>query len=111
MYELPSFEGHKTAEEIVSYLSERGLNPLRIQPLTDSKHIFTHKEWHMIAYQIRVDELAPKTEKPESENWIFVESHEAEKQYPLPSAFAAYTKYLNIVQGSGKIKDDFVTID
>ena len=32
---------------------------------------------------------------------------DAEKNYPLPSAFATYTKCLNIMQGSGKIKGEF----
>ena len=103
LYEFPNIEGHQTEKRVLAYLKEMGLEVLRIQKMEPSKHIFSHKEWHMIAYQIRVDELAPKTEKPGPENWIFVESHEAEKQYPLPSAFAAYTKYLNIAQGSGKI--------
>ena len=58
----------------------------------------------MTAYQIRVDELAPKGERLKQENWIFAESSDVEKNYPLPSAFGAYTKYLNIAQGSGRIK-------
>ena len=81
-----------------------GLEVLRIQKMESSKHVFSHKEWHMKAFQIRVDELADKEEKPEKEQWIFVETKEAEEKYPLPSAFAAYTKYLNIMQGSDKMK-------
>ena len=103
MYEFPSFEGHKTAEEIVSYLSDRGLNPLRIQPLTDSKHIFTHKEWHMIGYQVRVDELTPRTRNEETRDWLFIEPGETQEKYPIPSAFSAYVPYLNIKLG----KDNF----
>ena len=103
MYEFPSFEGHKTAEEIVSYLSDRGLNPLRIQPLTDSKHIFTHKEWHMIGYQVRVDELVPRARNEETKDWLFIEPCETQEKYPIPSAFSAYVPYLNIKLG----KDNF----
>ena len=104
LYEFPNLEGHQTEKRVLAYLKEIGLEVLRIQKMESSKHIFSHKEWHMIAYQIRVDELAGKGERLKQENWIFAESHEAEKQYPLPSAFAAYTKCLNIAQGSGKIK-------
>ena len=103
MYEFPSFEGHKTAEEIVNYLSDRGLNPLRIQPLTDSKHIFTHKEWHMIGYQVRVDELVPRARNEETKDWLFIEPCETQEKYPIPSAFSAYVPYLNIKLG----KDNF----
>ena len=104
LYEFPNLEGHQAEKRVLAYLKEIGLEVLRIQKIESSKHIFSHKEWHMIAYQIRVDELADKGERLAQENWIFVESQEAEKQYPLPSAFAAYTKCLNIAQGSGKIK-------
>ena len=104
LYEFPNLEGHQTEKRVLEYLKKVGLEVLRIQKLENAKHIFSHKEWHMIAYQIRVDELAKKGQQLGKENWIFVESKEAEKQYPLPSAFAAYTKCLNIAQGSGTIK-------
>lgn len=104
MYEFPNMEGHQTSKRVLAYLKEMGLEVLRIQKMESSKHIFSHKEWHMKAFQIRVDELADKEEKPEKEQWIFVETKEAEEKYPLPSAFAAYTKYLNIMQGSDKMK-------
>ncbi len=104
LYEFPNLEGHQTEKRVLAYLKKIGLEVLRIQKIEDSKHIFSHKEWHMIAYQIRVDELAKKGQQLEQENWIFVESGEAEEKYPLPSAFAAYTKCLNIAQGSGTIK-------
>ena len=104
LYEFPNLEGHQTEKRVLAYLKEIGLEVLRIKKLEASKHIFSHKEWHMIAYQIKVDELAPKGNQLEKENWIFVESYEAQKNYPLPSAFGAYTKCLNIAQGSGRMK-------
>jgi hypothetical protein len=33
-----------------------------------------------------------------------VDAREAEKNYPLPSAFAPYASYLQIPQGSSKLK-------
>lgn len=107
LYEFPNLEGHQTEKRVLEYLKKIGLEVLRIQKLENAKHIFSHKEWHMIAYRIRVDELAKKGQQLEEENWIFVESKEAEEHYPLPSAFAAYTKCLNIMQGSGKIGSEF----
>ena len=103
LYEFPSLEGHQSEKRVLAYFKELGLEILRIQKIEASKHIFSHKEWHMIAYRINVDELAKKGEALEKENWLFVETKEAEDKYPLPSAFAAYTKYLNIRQGSGTI--------
>ncbi|MBQ9142629.1 MAG: DNA/RNA nuclease SfsA [Lachnospiraceae bacterium] len=97
MYEFPSMEGHYAAEDVLHYLREKGLHPLHIRALEDSKHIFTHKEWHMKGFAIRVDELASKTDV--AKEWLFVEPIQTREQYPIPSAFAAYVPYLNIKLG------------
>lgn len=105
LYEFPILAGYKNAEEVVSYLTESGLTPLRIQPLRDSKHIFTHKEWHMKGYQIRVDELQPQVPCGETKEWIFIEPWQAQEAYPIPSAFAAYVPYLNMKLGKDSLRE------
>lgn len=88
MYEFPCLEGHLSEEEVLDYLREKeGLLVLKIETLQRSKHIFTHKEWHMIGYAVKVDELA---EKRKDSNLIFVERQEARERYPIPSAYHAY---------------------
>lgn len=99
MYEFPNLEGHLTEKQVLRFLAKNGLQALHIKQLQDSKHIFSHKEWHMIGYAVRVDELAPKTVTEETQDWIFVEPVRTEKEYPIPSAFAAYVPYLNIKLG------------
>ena len=106
MYEFPSIQGYKTAEEVTAYLAANGLHALRIQPLEEAKHIFTHKEWHMKGYMIRVDELAPKVLTEETADWLFIEPWETQEKYPVPTAFAAYTRYLNIKLGNEKYNVD-----
>ncbi len=96
MYEFPSMEGFHTPEEVVAYLSANGIRVLRIQPLEDAKHIFTHREWHMKGYMIQVDELEQGHPGEGVKDWLYVPPGEIETAYPIPSAFAAYTKYLNI---------------
>ena len=100
MYEFPSMKGYHTAEEVKEYLAENGLQVLRIQPLEDAKHIFSHREWHMKGYLIRVDELAPKREGPDSADWIYIEPSETREKYPIPSAFAVYANGLNMKLGA-----------
>lgn len=87
MYEFPSLEGHLTSRQVLKYLKEKGLSVLKIEPLDSSRHIFTHKEWHMIGYAVKVDELA---EKKNPGDMIFVERQEAKDRYPIPSAYRAY---------------------
>ena len=103
MYEFPMLEGHIGKSRILAYLKEIGLEVLQVKKIESSKHIFSHKEWHMEAYFIKTDELVPMEKVLEREEWILVERKKAEQEYPLPSAFSAYAKYLNILQGSGTI--------
>ncbi len=95
MYEFPSLEGFCSEEEVVAYLKENGIRTLRIQALEEAKHIFTHKEWHMRGFLVRVDELAPREPSEITGKWVFVEPQERRERYPIPSAFSAYTKYLD----------------
>ena len=96
MYEFPMLEGVKTKEEVLEYLTSEGFRMLHIKKAPEGKHIFSHKEWHMKGYVIKVDELEPFEGK---EEFLFVETKEAEDRYPLPSAFRIYSKYLSIKTG------------
>lgn len=106
MYEFPMLEGYRTVDEIAAYLSENGIRALRIQALEDAKHIFTHREWHMRGYMVRVDELEHGTPGRDSRNWLFAEPSETEEKYPVPSAFSAYTKYLKIRLGKDRHEEE-----
>lgn len=104
MYEFPCMEGEYTSDQVLEYLRKEGLQPLHIKELEPSKHIFTHKEWHMKGYAIRVDELAIKELKDAGKEWVFVEPIQTREEYPIPSAFAAYVPYLNIKQGKERFE-------
>lgn len=106
MYELPSLSGFRTAEEVKDYLAAGGIKVLKIQPLEDAKHIFTHREWHMKGFMVRVDELERGLPGDEISDWIYVEPEETRERYPIPSAFGAYTKYLSIKIGKERHKED-----
>ena len=99
MYEFPMLDGNKTKEEVLEYLKKEGFGMLHIKKAPEGKHIFTHKEWHMKGYVIKVDELEPFRGKKE---FLFVETNEAEEKYPLPSAFKVYFKYLSMKTGKDK---------
>jgi len=129
LYEFPNIDGHLSEKEVLYLVKQMSLSAIRIQKLEDSKHIFTHKEWHMIGYVVKVEDLeqtveldrAVKLEQAiglvnveekqylEENNSIFkdcffVEPAEMEDRYPIPTAFQRYTKYINIILGNDKFK-------
>lgn len=99
MYGFPMLEGFRSEEEVLDYLKGIGLKILHIKDIGKAKHIFSHREWHMRGYAVRVDEL----ERPSGEifdaDWIFIDKKAAREHYPIPSAYAAYVKYLDIKLG------------
>ena len=102
MYEFPSMEGHCGEERVLAYLRELGLSPLRIRRLPPAKHVFTHKEWHMTGFLVRVDEFAAKGQGQKTQGFVFVDPERTRTSYPIPSAFAAYAEQVEIVRKSKK---------
>lgn len=103
MYELLMFEEHLKEKEVLERLTNIGIHAIRILPLEPAVHIFSHKEWHMIGYAVRVDELTDKVDL--HDKMIFIHPRETEENYPIPSAFSAYTRYLNIKLGNERFSD------
>lgn len=103
-YEFPCLSGKRDESQVLAYLKKLGFASLRIKKLGDAKHIFTHREWHMTGYCIRTDELADRGDAAEQAGFVFVEKEEIEEKYPLPSAYAAYARYLDIAQGADVFK-------
>ena len=86
LYELPNVEGHLTGRQAADYGKSIGLMPVRVRKLEEANHIFSHVEWHMIGYEMLVDEL----EKSCGAEMIFAKKEELETVYSIPSAFESY---------------------
>ena len=92
LYELPNVRGHLREDEMPSYIRSLGFEPLRIERIDDAKHIFTHVEWHMIAYSVRI---TPEFDGLHGESgMLLVQNDDLHANYAIPSAFSAYVKYL-----------------
>lgn len=92
LYELPNTEGHLEEKAALAYLRTLGFEPLRIQKVEDSKHVFTHIEWHMTAYDVRI---TPEFDGLHGRSgMLLVPNGELHQNYAIPSAFGAYIKYL-----------------
>lgn len=87
LYEFPNILGVFTEEEVLQWVKEKGLAPIRIQKLEDSKHIFSHIEWHMTGYVVRIEE------PQENLGYLFVDSEQTKNEFSIPAAFSAYTNY------------------
>ena len=95
MYEFPNLPGGLSREEILGWVRERGMTPLHIQKLERAKHIFSHVEWHMTGYAVRVASF----EGAQAGELILADVARAEKEYPVPSAYRAYARYMNLKLG------------
>ncbi len=100
LYEFPSLEGFQNRDKVIKYMEEMGLPAIRVTKLEQSKHLFTHREWHMIGYFVRVDELAKKILA--NEKWQLVDLREVENSYAIPAALGKYTKHVDIKLGQEK---------
>jgi adenine-specific DNA glycosylase len=94
LYELPMLEGHQGKDEVIDTLQKQGMYPIRIEKLPDAVHIFSHKEWHMKAYAVRIDELSVADST--KAGYLFVHPKETEEKYPsvrytIPYAKAVYS--------------------
>ena len=92
LYEFPGTEGHLKQPEVVRYAKSLGLMPIRVKKLGNAKHIFSHVEWHMVGYEVIVDELEKNVRDQGAApgEIIFAELRELKEHYPMPSAFEAY---------------------
>ena len=90
LYEFPGIPGFCTKEEAADAVSAMGYEPLQIHVLPESRHLFTHLEWHMHAYEIRVSGI-------HEENDLLVTKRELLNR-AIPSAFRTYLEYYSLRQ-------------
>lgn len=85
LWELPSLAGKvEQHAQLVAHVRNMGLEPIKLEPLPPSKHIFTHLEWHMTGVRVLVDDS--ETSQP----LVWASPLQVTKKYALPSAFEAY---------------------
>ncbi len=88
MYEFIGIDSFLTKNEIINTLEKQNIHPLKIKRLPDAKHIFTHLEWHMHAYEITVEQI----ESIEKEDYMLFD-RTALSSKAIPSAFKKYKDY------------------
>ena len=86
MWEFPNLPGKLDAEAVRAALLSRGLSAETIRPCGESKHVFTHVEWHMTGFFVDISRQSGEFE------WKSPE--EIRSGYAVPTAFRAYQKML-----------------
>ncbi len=88
LYEFIGYDTRLSSKEALKAAEMLSLKPLRIKTLPDAKHIFTHLEWHMRAYEITVEQISSLPD----ETYILADKKEL-AGLAVPSAFKTYTDW------------------
>ncbi len=102
LFEFPMFDGWLEEEEIRCEAEKMGYHVLYVKELQQAVHIFSHKEWHMKGFLVKVEDIGYTSEKTcgVSQAGFLVTPEMMQSQYPIPSAFRAFTRYVNIKLGN-----------
>lgn len=88
LWEFPNMEGKYSKEQLQVIMRESNHLVCEIEALGEAKHIFSHIEWRMLGYHIKLEQ------KIYEEKLIWVEKAVLEQEYALPSAFQFYQKQI-----------------
>jgi adenine-specific DNA glycosylase len=102
LFEPPCLAGKLSAQEMQARLAAWGIAPLYLTPLEESKHVFTHVEWHMVGFEVilptEFDLSALQIPQNGAENCdsplFFAPREEIDEKYALPTAYRAYRPYM-----------------
>lgn len=82
LYQFDFLEGYYTENEILKYCTDFA-KVKELHSLPSSKHIFTHKEWHMQGWLVSIDELYCQSD-------LWCNQAELINTYAIASAFQIY---------------------
>ena len=92
LWEFPNLEGKYTKSQLSAWLKEQGMESLEITAGEKAVHIFSHIEWQMSSFHIRLADPAPR--------YAWADRKELEEIYSLPSAYNAFLG--PILRGEGQ---------
>ncbi len=82
LYEIPHEEGFYSRDEVEELVEGMGMEVLSLEGLKDRKFLFTHIEWRLKGYHIRI--------KSEHHDYIFETPENISRNYTLATAFREY---------------------
>ncbi len=97
LYEFYGVDCYMTKEMAIQEVEKLGVYPLHIKVLPEAKHIFSHIEWNMHAYEVQTEQI----EEVEREDFYLV-SKEKIQEIAFPSAFKTYIEYYALREKENK---------
>ncbi len=91
LYEFPGIDGHHSKKDTVTCVEEMNYHVLKIHPLPDAVHVFSHLEWQMKAYEVWIEDPGRSLSSP----WISANLQELQ-DLALPSAFRTYIDWYSL---------------
>lgn len=90
LWEYPGVDGRLKPEELEHKLQAMGLKAEQARSLGEAKHIFSHVEWNMLGYHIRLRELPIETSQ-QGLDIYWADREEIRQDFCIPNAFSAFT--------------------
>lgn len=98
LWEFPAQEGRLSPEQLRLFLEKWNVDADGVELLGSGKHIFSHVEWHMKGFYVKLERAFERQKLPPSV--IFVSRDELSQSYALPTAFRFYLK--QIIEGKNE---------
>lgn len=83
LWEFPGHSGRQSTAEAAGLF----LKGACLSSLAPARHIFTHIEWHMSGFLVRLPDTPVL---PDEENWRWANFRALKEEYTIPSAFKSY---------------------
>ena len=91
LFEPICLAGTADLDAVRALCLQNGVEPLRVAPLGDAKHIFSHVEWHMRGFEVI---LPDGVSKKCPDGVFFALREEIDRRFAIPSAYQAYRAFL-----------------
>lgn len=121
LWEFPGLTGKARVEEVCQEIKKLGKTVKELVPAGEAIHIFSHIEWHMQGYYVKVgtekdpreegllvaeaagerDRIWTKDVQDKESSYVFVDREALFREYALPSAFRFFTEQLREGQKRG----------
>ncbi|MBQ1607339.1 MAG: A/G-specific adenine glycosylase [Lachnospiraceae bacterium] len=100
LYEFPWLEGYVSRKECVAFVRSLGAEPLHVEALPEAKHIFSHVEWRMKGYLVKLADAGAGC----LNGGLLVPKDEIQRDYPIPAAFEKYARIVQLGIGAEEVR-------